>query len=81
MKDKPFTAILCSTNQLMIGAWKALRAAGKSVPRGCVTLIGFDDIPMADACELPFTVVRQDPYHIGYYAAKTILQRISIVSK
>ena len=42
-----------------------------------VSILGFDDIPMADFFKVPITVVKQEPYIIGNEAAKLLLNLIS----
>ena len=39
-----------------------------------VSLIGFDDIPMAEFFKVPITVVKQEPYIIGKEAAKVLFE-------
>lgn len=41
-----------------------------------VSLIGFDDIPMAEFFKVPITVVKQQPYTIGVEASKLLLENI-----
>ena len=42
-----------------------------------VSLIGFDDIPMAEFFKVPVTVIKQEPYVIGKEAAKLLLENIN----
>lgn len=46
-----------------------------------VSLIGFDEIPMADFFKVPITVVKQEPYIIGREAAKLLLDLIADETK
>lgn len=41
-----------------------------------VSIIGFDDIPMADFFRVPVTVVRQQPYEVGNEAARLLFDQI-----
>ncbi|WP_339901443.1 LacI family DNA-binding transcriptional regulator [Paraglaciecola polaris] len=42
-----------------------------------ISLIGFDDIPMAEFFKVPITVVKQEPYIIGKEATKLLLENIN----
>lgn len=42
-----------------------------------VSVIGFDDIPMAEFFKVPITVIQQEPYKIGAEAAKLLLNNIN----
>lgn len=48
---------------------------GISLPKD-ISLLGFDEIPMADFFKVPITVVKQEPYKIGSEAAKLLLENI-----
>lgn len=48
---------------------------GISLPED-ISLLGFDEIPMADFFKVPITVVKQEPYKIGSEAAKLLLENI-----
>jgi DNA-binding LacI/PurR family transcriptional regulator len=54
----PPTAILASTDLLAIGAIHAAGRMGKMVPRD-VSIVGFDDLPMAEYTNPALTTVRQ----------------------
>ncbi|MEP0175819.1 MAG: LacI family DNA-binding transcriptional regulator [Paraglaciecola sp.] len=41
-----------------------------------VSLLGFDDIPMAEFFKVPITVITQNPYEIGIQATKLLLDNI-----
>ena len=57
MADPP-TAIVTATDQMAIGALHAAHALGVSVPRQ-VSIVGFDDIPLAQYTAPPLTTVSQ----------------------
>lgn len=46
-----------------------------------ISLIGFDEIPMAEFLKVPVTVVQQKPYRIGELAAQKLLKAIQNPSK
>jgi LacI family asc operon transcriptional repressor len=51
-----FSALVCSNDDMAIGAAKALREFGKRIPDD-VSLLSFDDIPMASYFNPPLTTV------------------------
>ncbi len=53
------TALLCMSDELALGAIRAVRSLGLSVP-GDVSIVGFDDTPGARWSDPPLTTVRQD---------------------
>ena len=54
-----FTALFAGNDQMALGAMRALREAGRRVPRD-VSVVGFDDVPEAAYYEPPLTTIRQD---------------------
>lgn len=71
-----FTALFVGNDQMALGALRALREAGLSVP-GDVSVVGFDDIPEAAYFEPPLTTVRQDFAALGQQAIDLLLARMS----
>jgi LacI family transcriptional regulator len=72
----PPTAVFAASDMMALGAMRAIHAAGLSVP-GDVSVVGFDDIPMAAMAHPPLTTVRQDKVGLGTRAAQTLLERIA----
>jgi DNA-binding LacI/PurR family transcriptional regulator len=68
LSDPP-TAIMCFNDMLAIGVLKALREAGREVPRQC-SVIGFDDIPLAAYSHPPLSTFQQPKYQLGFQAAQ-----------
>ncbi|GGO45811.1 transcriptional regulator [Streptomyces daqingensis] len=66
------TAILGLTDQLALGALRAARARGLSVP-GDLTLTGFDDIPEAATSDPPLTTIQQPLVEKGTAAGRLLL--------
>jgi DNA-binding LacI/PurR family transcriptional regulator len=64
-------AILCSTDQLALGALDAAGELGLAVP-GDVSVTGFDDIPAAAAADL--TTIRQPLVEKGQQAARLLAE-------
>jgi len=72
---RPPTALFVLNNLMTVGALSALHQRRLSVPRD-VAIIGFDDMPWAEALNPPLTVVRQPAYAVGRQAMELLLQRI-----
>jgi DNA-binding LacI/PurR family transcriptional regulator len=72
----PFTALFAFNDLAAIGAIRALRLAGLSVPQD-VSVVGFDDIPSAEFQNPPLTTVRQPLQKMGEIAASSLLARIA----
>ena len=70
------TAIFCYNDHMAVGAIKALKEAGGSVP-GEMALVGYDDILYAQYLEVPLTTVRQPTKELGEAAAEVLLRRIA----
>jgi LacI family transcriptional regulator len=72
---RPFTAIVSFNDMAAIGAIRALRDANLRVPED-VSVIGFDDIQLADYHTPRLTTVRQPLREMGATAARILLQRL-----
>lgn len=71
----PFTALFAYNDISAVGAIRAIRESGLSVPKD-VSVVGFDDIREA-AYHLPsLTTVRQPLREMGEIAARTLVERI-----
>ncbi len=66
-------AIFCFSDIMAIGALNALHASALSVP-GDISLMGFDDIPLAEIMSPSLSSVRQDMRALGYEAASLLHQ-------
>ncbi|MFS2028682.1 MULTISPECIES: LacI family DNA-binding transcriptional regulator [unclassified Curtobacterium] len=53
------TAVFVANDQMAIGAMSAIQQAGLSVP-GDISIVGFDDMPIAAFLPVPLTTIRQD---------------------
>lgn len=73
--DAP-TALLCFNDTVAIGAAKACREAGMSIP-GDISLVGFDDIEMARYVQPALTTFAQPRYEIGRAAAEMMLSLLA----
>jgi LacI family transcriptional regulator len=69
--DDPPTAIFASSDDTALGALRALREAGLVVPRD-VSLVGFDDLPIAPWIDPALTTVRQPLAEMGATAVDLV---------
>jgi DNA-binding LacI/PurR family transcriptional regulator len=69
------TAIVCTTDQIALGAVRAASAAGRRVPLD-LSITGFDDVPEAAVSDPPLTTVRQPLVDKGRAAAALLLEQI-----
>lgn len=75
-KHRDFTALFCFNDIAAIGAIRALKDAGCSVP-GDVSVVGFDDIQSAAYATPSLTTVRQPLMEMGKRGAQILLERIA----
>lgn len=66
--------LFVASDLMALGALRALRRAGRTVPDD-VAVVGFDDIPLAAAAEPPLTTVRQSTALQGRTMARLLLAR------
>ncbi|CAM3227593.1 LacI family DNA-binding transcriptional regulator [Asticcacaulis taihuensis] len=71
--DRP-TAIICANDEMAAGAYKAAFEADLRIP-GDLTLIGFDDAPIADRLSPPLTTVRLPTRDMARMAADLLVSR------
>ena len=69
---EPPTAVLTVNDLVAVGAMSRCQQAGVSVPEQ-MSIIGFDDIPLAEITVPPLTTVAQPAYELGYQAASLLL--------
>lgn len=70
------TAIVCGSDLMALGAIRAARARGLSVP-GDVSVVGFDDSPLMAFTDPPLTTVRQPVLAMGEAAVATLVAEIA----
>jgi LacI family transcriptional regulator len=75
-RSRDFTAVFCFNDIAAIGAIRALKDAGLSVP-GDVSVVGFDDILSAAYSTPSLTTVRQPLLEMGKRGAQVLLERIA----
>ena len=63
-RDPKVTAVLCGNDDLAIGVMRAMHQAGRAIPDD-VSIVGFDDTPLAAFYIPALTTVRQDFAALG----------------
>lgn len=71
-----FDAVFVASDVVALGAIGGLREAGLHVPRD-VSLVAFDDIPLAGYFDPPLTTVRLPAFELGQAAGRALLERIA----
>jgi LacI family transcriptional regulator len=74
-RGKPFTALFAYNDLSAIGAILAFQEAGLRVPQD-ISVVGFDDVPLAVFSNPQLTTVRQPLQRMGQIAAKTLIDQI-----
>jgi LacI family transcriptional regulator, galactose operon repressor len=72
---EPPTAVFVAADMMAIGAMRAVQAAGLRVPED-VSVVGFDDIQIAELVHPPLTTIRQDKVGVGLAAARALIEQI-----
>jgi DNA-binding LacI/PurR family transcriptional regulator len=75
-REIDFDAVFVASDVVALGAIGALRDAGRRVPED-VSVVGFDDIPLAAYFDPPLTTVRLPAFELGQAAGRALLDRIS----
>ena len=74
-RGKRPSALLCANDMMAIGALEYCRATGRKVPEE-VSIVGFDDVPMAPLLSPRLTTVRQPAHEMGVGAAELLIDLI-----
>jgi DNA-binding LacI/PurR family transcriptional regulator len=72
----PPTAVFCYNDMTAMGALKAMRGRGLRAPED-MSLVGFDDLPLALYMDPPLTTVRQPKHEMGRLAMEVLLKLIA----
>ncbi len=71
-----FTAIAAFDDMTAFGAIRALNNHGLRVPEDC-SVMGFDDVPMAELATPSLTTIRQPMEAMGRYAAEVVSNQVT----
>ena len=74
-RDGSVTAVFCANDEMAAGLFRALHEAGRRIPDD-VSVVGFDNIPLADFLWPPLTTVAQDFHGIGIRLVELLLEQI-----
>jgi DNA-binding LacI/PurR family transcriptional regulator len=69
------TAVLAYNDLMAIGALRAVRRRGGSVPDD-VSVVGFDDVALAAYVDPPLTTLSQSTAEMGYWAVARLAERL-----
>lgn len=69
------TAIFCASDVMALGAIRAASELGRRVPAD-LSVMGFDDIPVAKYVYNGISTVQQDSHSVGYEAARAVYRMI-----
>ena len=73
--EQEVTAVFAGNDYMALGVWRAARELGLRIPED-VSLIGFDDDPVAVVMDVPLTTVRQPGTTLGKAASEMLVQKI-----
>lgn len=74
-KRQDITALFCLSDMMALGAIRAIRDMGLSVPED-ISVIGFDDIPLSAYLNPPLATVHQDFYQMGFQSARLLMNMV-----
>ena len=74
LPERP-TAIFAGSDVMAAGALRAIHEAGLRVPQD-LSLVSFDDLPLASILTPPLTTVHQPLHELGMAAADLLLNRL-----
>jgi LacI family transcriptional regulator, repressor for deo operon, udp, cdd, tsx, nupC, and nupG len=75
-RGESFTALFAHSDLIALGAIRQLREAGKRVPEH-VSVVGYDDLPVAAYVDPPLTTVHQPMDEVGALAAALVLDQLA----
>jgi DNA-binding LacI/PurR family transcriptional regulator len=78
-RGAPFTALFAHSDLIALGAIRQLRDAGLRVPDD-ISVVGYDDLPVAEYVEPALTTVHQPMREVGALAAGFVLDQLSGVA-
>ncbi|WP_265736994.1 LacI family DNA-binding transcriptional regulator [Mangrovactinospora gilvigrisea] len=76
VEDAGCTAVVCASDLMALGAVRAVRAMGRTVP-GDVSVVGFDDSPLIAYTDPPLTTIRQPVAAMGQAAVRALFEGVA----
>ncbi|MCQ2519962.1 MAG: LacI family transcriptional regulator [Lachnospiraceae bacterium] len=80
MLEAGATAILCGNDLIASGVYEVCKDKGLRIPED-ISVVGFDDIPLASEIEPGLTTIRQDRLELGkcaYFTLNSLVHHVSI---
>ena len=74
-RGRPFTAAFVASDVVALGALASLREHGLSIPED-VSVVGFDDVPLAAHFDPPLTTIHVPAHDLGFTAGRALLERL-----
>ncbi len=74
-RGRPFSAVFVASDTVAVGAIAALRQAGLDVP-GDVSVVGFDDVPLAAYFDPPLTTIHLPAFELGATAGQVLVDSV-----
>ncbi len=74
LRERP-SALFCVNDAIAIGAMRAIYEAGLRIPDD-ISVVGFDDVPIAGLLRVPLTTVAQPIREMGAAAMRLLAERI-----
>ena len=74
-RNPGLTAVLAYNDLMAIGALRAARRRGRSVPDD-ISVVGFDDVALAAYVDPPLTTLSQSTAEMGYWAVARLAERL-----
>jgi LacI family transcriptional regulator len=75
-REHPPTGVTCFNDLVALGVLRALAEVGLNVP-GDVSVVGFDDIPVAAYLPVPLTTIRVAQREMGRLAARNLIAQMT----
>jgi len=75
LKKPDFTAIFAFSDFIALGVMKALHEQGFAIPED-IAVVGFDDVEISSALEVPLTTVHMPRYRLGKKSAELLLAQL-----
>lgn len=76
-REPRLTAVFAHNDRMAVGAIRAARDLGLRIPQD-LSVVGFDDMPLASYFDPPLTTMRQDTFAIGRACAKLLLDLLEM---
>lgn len=74
-QKNPPTAIVAADDLMAFGAMRAIKAQGLSIPDD-ISIIGFNDTPLASYVDPPLSSMQIFVYELGYNASETLINQL-----